>query len=134
MKILLIITLTLLAANALKRFTIFIVFAVNKRKNTLWIKELILMVITTYLINYLAPIEIRALSIIISLSLVIVFISSVYGHLICLIYSSHSQENVFSPFNTRTYKKVTSYFYGMEELGEITTPQMQADERLNRTL
>lgn len=134
MKILLIITLTLLAANALRRFIIFIVFVLNKRKNTMWIKELISMAITTCLINYLTPIETCALSIIISLSLAIVLISSTYGHLICLIYNSHSQENVFSTFNPNAYKKATSYFYGMEELGKITTPQMQADERLNRTL
>ena len=121
-------------ANALRRFTIFIVFAVNKRKNTMWIKELISMVITSYLINYLTPVETHTLSIIISLSLAIVLISSTYGHLICLIYNSHSQENVFSVFNPKSYKKATSYFYGIEELGEITTSPMQADERSNRTL
>lgn len=134
MEILSIIILTFFAVNALIRFTIFIVFSLNKRRNKMWIKELTKMVIATCLINYLTPIETCALSIIIILSLAIVFVSSAYSHLICLIYSSYSQENVFSALDTEAYKKATSYFYGMEEFGEITTSPRRVDEKSNRTL
>ena len=82
----------------------------------------------------LTPIETCALSIIIILSLAIVFVSSAYSHLVCLIYSSHSQENVFSALDTEAYQKATSYFYGMEEFGEITTSPRRVDEKSNRTL
>lgn len=99
MEILSIIILTFFAVNALIRFTIFIVFSLNKRRNKMWIKELTKMVIATCLINYLTPIETCALSIIIILSLAIVFVSSAYSHLVCLIYSSYSQENVFGPMS-----------------------------------
>ena len=134
MEILSIIILTFFAVNALIRFTIFIVFSLNKRRNKMWIKELTKMVIATCLINYLTPIETCALSIIIILSLAIVFVSSAYSHLVCLIYSSHSQENVFSALDTEAYQKATSYFYGMEEFGEITTSPRRVDEKSNRTL
>ena len=132
MEILSIIILTFFAVNALIRFTIFIVFSLNKRRNKMWIKELTKMVIATCLINYLTPIETCALSIIIILSLAIVFVSSAYSHLVCLIYSA-VKDGKITEKETKLWKFVLS-FYGMEEFGEITTSPRRVDEKSNRTL